>query len=246
MSLSTSIWRNPERFLCEAGLTALLLGITGVEALQISGRTGNGMVFTGEVVEINDQVLHIRLEDRWDSPLVGMALDSLESLALSSPPLTDERFEDVLINLIPLTPYWDLPTLQKLLIWVNKAALNSQWDRVFYWTKQFIPVMKAGPLELEFRLLNAQALEGMGLYADLAVELEDLNKTVNPVDTPLILCWLNARSCLQAGEIESARFWTTLPSLQIPVKTGSLARELAVMEEDLAARIRRSPPLRNY
>ena len=211
---------NPERKL----ITILLYGIMcqpPLGALEISGRTTQGMPFRGEVITLRDSILEIGPTSGKDGTPMGIPLSAVKTIQIDPPVKPDPEFISRLELLVPALPYCDRPTLYRILEWIKPMREPGKWPDVYLWASRVLSGTTDPGLQCEARLMEAQSLMEMGLLNRLESRLELLNARIEPMEASSLLCELNARLCEWRGDSEGKRFWSELPGLRIPAIPGT-------------------------
>lgn len=124
-----------------------------------------------------------------------------------------------------------LADLQALLHHHDKART------AFHWAEKLAAPAVASSTRHKAALLAAEALAHLRLWEPLRQRLPHLNKLFPALKAPPALCALNAGIALRDQQPDKALYWATVPALQIPLPSDSVADQL----RDLAAFLRQSP-----
>jgi hypothetical protein len=189
-----------------------------LHGMKIHGQTKTGMRFEGEVIALRDGILEVTSSRQTGIHPVGIPLPSIKSVQIDIPVRLDSIDTGKLENLHPLLPYCDGETLAGILDWVRTLGEAGDWPGAYLWAGRLADTGTSPEIEVAAKLVEAEALLEMGLYQQLAAKLASLNISIEPINAPPLLCWLNERLTEQEGNMDQARFWAELPALQIPSK----------------------------
>lgn len=185
-----------------------------VHALAIRATTGEDMSVTGRVTRIFSSILEMETLANGRKTQVGIPLESLNSVQLIRE--SDAENGSLLNRLescVELLPLLDEPSRGMLLMELHALAANADWQAVYLHASRLAKVASGSDFQTQCFLLKAWALYELGLHQQALQETRILVASTDALDAPPRLCWLMARLASEPAEV---RFWSLLPTLQIP------------------------------
>jgi hypothetical protein len=216
-------------------LVCLLLPVVASAGeIRVTGESHSGMRFSGKVAAMDAGTVHLDPEGRATNGRIGIPVATIARVSLAFPQSAGPELAHELEALQGLISQCDTPSIRQLLDWVARCAEAGDWTTAYLWSGRLAETAGDPTAAMQARLLQARALDALGLYRELAQMLEEMNATVAPLEAPLELCRLNAESRRRAGDATGARFWAELPALRVPAGRGPEAARLAHLADELA------------
>ena len=197
---------------CKPVLCLLVSIPAALSALEVEVENHAGRILAGEILSVSGTHLFLKTRNAGSPLEVGLPLVEIASLSLIQKPPEGElltRLEEHL----PLLAYWEPSVLGKALQSVALLSETGDWLAAYRWTTRLLDIPLPENLRNDCSLQHAWTLYELGLHQQAAGEAARLAAGADPLSAPPRLCQLMAAL---APNPEEARFWSLLPSLQIP------------------------------
>lgn len=193
--------------------------------LPVTGITADQIRFEGELIAVDEALLHISRQTAGEALVRGLPIDGVRSIRPVDLPNPAE-FLDQMEPLLPLVLRWDRDLLPICTEALYLLAGQENWSELHHRTLVLLQHSLPTILREEVLLMQAWALVELHLISRARQVLETARTGADPLELPWRHCWILARIHLGEGRIMEARRWASLPLLRIPSATGPAAREL--------------------
>ncbi|MGC9452314.1 MAG: hypothetical protein ACP5I4_12805 [Oceanipulchritudo sp.] len=188
-------------------------GAPDLQAVVVAGTTTKGMPFEGRITRVAGSVLQMESVISGTAPQIGLPMEGISSLRLVVRQATDRTLLEMLEPFLPVLPLLDGESLDRLVGELEEAAARGEWRFLYQWSGRLLGTLRDPGHASRIALLRAWALLELGLREEAVREAGKLAGKTDPLTAPSSLCHLMARL---ETDPDIRKFWSLLPSLQIP------------------------------
>lgn len=199
-------------------------------ALVIKGTTQSGMRFHGSVISTDVSTLKISNFGAEQSLMIGIPYADIQTIQLPADGSESPILADLALHK-QLLPLLDADSLQGIMAEVHDLGVMENWPELYQWTVLLLASNPQWGFGRSLKLWQAWAYFEMNLIEEASHLLEELVADWDPLQAPVLLCWLMAQLEKINGAHSRALYWSLLPSVQIPASIDSLAGDLERLTE---------------
>ncbi len=222
-------------------LLTLFLLPDPVPALVVEGTTHAGMTFHGKVQGMDRSSLHLAGRGNKAASIIGIPLKSIRELRLLADPSANGLLQELGTNM-ELLPLLQPESLKGIMTAIHDLAQTGDWPQCYQWTLHILKTNPPAGISRRLRLWQAWALHEMKLHDEARRLLETLVKEWDPLEAPILLCWLMAKLAERDSAHSKVLYWSLLPSLQIPAADGPFSVELLALADECLLRENQHTP----